>query len=62
MGGIELRNGTLVVKREPNQLDHLSIRLCEILDGFDIEHVYIAEYVSILAGRARSTEDVDVRI
>lgn len=28
----------------------------------DIEHVYIAGYVSILAGRARSTEDVDVLI
>ena len=62
MGGIELRNGTLVVEREPNQLDGLAIRFSEILGRFDIEHVYIAGYVSILAGRARSTEDVDVLI
>ena len=62
MGGIELRNGTLVVEREPNQLDELTIRFSEILDQFDIEHVYVAGYVSILAGRARSTENIDVLI
>ena len=62
MGGIELRNGTLLVEREPNRLDELATEFSEILDGFDIEHVYIAGYVSILAGRARSTEDVDVLI
>jgi hypothetical protein len=62
MDGIELRNGTLVVGREPNRLDELAIGFTEILDRFDIEHVYIAGYVSILAGRARSTEDVDVLI
>jgi hypothetical protein len=62
MGGIELRNETLVVEREPNQLDELAIAFSTILGRFDIEHVYIAGYVSILAGRARSTEDVDVLI
>ncbi|WP_235019596.1 hypothetical protein [Natrialba sp. INN-245] len=62
MGGIEIRNGTLVVEREPNRLDELAIEFSHVLDRFDIEHVYIAGYVSILAGRARSTEDVDVLI
>lgn len=62
MGGIELRNGTLVVEREPNRLDELAIEFSGILDQFNIQHVYIAGYVSILAGRARSTEDVDVLI
>ena len=62
MGGIELRNGTLIVEREPNQLDELAIEFSEILGQFDIKHAYIAGYVSILAGRARSTEDVDVLI
>ena len=62
MGGIELRNGTLVVEREPNQLDELAIEFSRILCRFDIGHVYIAGYVDILAGRARSTEDVDVLI
>ncbi|UWG48152.1 hypothetical protein HSRCO_1874 [Halanaeroarchaeum sp. HSR-CO] len=62
MGGIEIRDGTLVVEREPNQLDALAIEFSDILDTFDIAHVYVSGYVSILAGRARSTEDVDVLI
>ncbi len=62
MGGIDFQNGTLVVEREPNQLDELAIRFSTILTQFDIQHVYIAGYVSILAGRARSTEDIDVLI
>jgi folate-dependent phosphoribosylglycinamide formyltransferase PurN len=60
MGGIELRNGTLVVERAPNQLDELAITFSAYLDQFEIDHVYIAGYVSILAGRARSTGYVDV--
>ncbi|MFB6078862.1 MAG: hypothetical protein ABEJ80_07795 [Halarchaeum sp.] len=62
MSGIELRNGVLVVGRDPNRLDELAIQFSTVLDRFDIDHVYIAGYVSILAGRARSTEDVDVLI
>lgn len=62
MGGIEIRDDTLVVERAPNQLDELAIEFSDLLDEFDIAHVYVAGYVSILAGRARSTEDVDVLI
>jgi hypothetical protein len=62
MAGVELRDGTLVVERDPNRLDDLAIAFSAILDEFDIDHVYVAGYVSILAGRARSTEDVDVLI
>jgi hypothetical protein len=62
MGGIELRNETLVVDREPNRLDELAVEFSQVLDRFDIAHVYIAGYVAILAGRARSTEDIDVLI
>lgn len=62
MGGIELREGTLVVGREPNRLDELAIAFSDVLDRLDIAHVCVAGYVAILAGRARSTEDVDVLI
>jgi len=62
MGGIKLEDGTLLVERQPNRLDELAISFSEILTRFGIRHVYIAGYVSILAGRARSTEDVDVLI
>ena len=61
-GGIELRNGTLLVDREPTRLDELAIAFTRVLDRFGIGHVYIASYVSILADRARSTEDIDVLI
>jgi len=62
MSGIELRNETLIVQPESNQIDELAIAFSNILEQFDIDHVYIAGYVSILTGRARSTEDIDVLI
>lgn len=60
MGGNELRNDTLVVGREPNDLDELAIRFSTILDEIGIGHVFISGYVAILAGRSRATGDIDV--
>lgn len=40
----------------------LAIQFSALLDQLDIDHVYIAGYVSILTGRARSTEDIDILI
>jgi len=62
MSGIELREGTLVVDREPNDLDELAILFSNHLDSVGIEHVFISGYVAILTGRARATEDIDVLI
>lgn len=62
MGGVELTDAGLVVGREPNRLDTLAIDFSRILTGLDIDHVFVAGYVAILAGRSRSTEDVDVFI
>lgn len=62
MSGIELRGDTLVVRRDPNHLDELAVAFSSILDRFEIAHVYVAGYVSILTGRARSTEDIGVLI
>jgi hypothetical protein len=58
--GIELRDGTLVVDRGPNDLDELAIRFSTLLNELGINHVFISGYVAILAGRARATEDIDV--
>jgi hypothetical protein len=33
-----------------------------VLSRLDIDHAFVAGYVAILAGRSRSTEDVDVFI
>lgn len=60
MGGIELRDGILVVDRELNDLDDLALRFSTILDELDIDHVFVSGYVVILAGRSRATEDIDV--
>lgn len=60
MGGIGFRNGELVVEREPNELDRLAISFTAILDELDIRHVYVAGYVAVLTGRARTTQDVGV--
>lgn len=62
MGGVELRDDTLVVEREPNDLDDLAVRFTRILDDLGIDHVYVSGYVAVLTGRSRSTEDIDVLI
>lgn len=60
MGGIELRGDTLVVDREPNDLDELAIQFSTVLHDLNVDHVFISGYVAILTGRARATEDIDV--
>jgi hypothetical protein len=62
MGGIELTDEKLLVGRDPNELDELAIAFSSLLDEHGIRHVYVAGYVTILAGRARATQDIDVLI
>lgn len=62
MSGIGLDNGVLTVDREPNQLDRLAIDVSNVLTDLDVEHVLVAGYVAILAGRPRGTEDIDLLI
>ncbi len=62
MGDIELREDRLIVDRKPNQLDTLALGCSAMLNRLDINHVFVAGYVAILAGRARSTEDINLLI
>ena len=62
MTGLELDDGVLRIDRAPNELDRLAIAFTALLDELGIEHVYVSEYVAILAGRARATEDIDVLV
>ena len=62
MGGVDLTDRGLVVDREPNRLDELALEFSQVLSRLDIDHVFVAGYVAILAGRSRSTEGVDVFI
>ena len=60
MSGIDFRDGVLEVRRESNELDELAVEVSSVLDRLDIDHAFVAGYVAILAGRSRSTEDIDV--
>ncbi|MDZ7701638.1 MAG: hypothetical protein U5J98_05975 [Halobacteriales archaeon] len=60
MGGVRMVDGELVVDRRLNELDRLALSFSSILDDLDIGHVFVSGYVALLAGRARSTEDIDV--
>ena len=60
MSGIDLRDEVLAVDREPTALDTLAIDVSSVLSEAGIDHALVAGYVAILAGRARSTEDIDL--
>jgi hypothetical protein len=60
MGGVEFREGALFVERPANALDELAMEFSELFSEMAIDHVFVAGYVAILTGRARSTEDIDV--
>lgn len=60
MGGVELRDGTLIVDRAPNGLDSLAFECSSLFSTHGIEHVFVAGYVVVLTGRARATQDIDV--
>jgi RecA-family ATPase len=51
----------ITLERELSDLDKLVLRYIEILSKH-VDYVIISGYVSILLGRSRSTEDVDVFI
>ena len=48
----------IILNRELGSLDRFVIRFCNLLD----EYVLVSGYVSILFGRSRGTEDVDLLI
>jgi len=60
MGGVELREGTLVVDRAQNQLDELALSFSSILNRSEIEHVYIAGYVSLGDREPEEPQETDV--
>jgi hypothetical protein len=57
---IKMSGGRIKLKKELNDLDKLVIDFTKILDRNKIKYVLVSGYVSILFGRSRSSEDVDV--
>tara|TARA_Y100000310_G_C20384711_1_gene669859 strand:- start:155 stop:736 length:582 start_codon:yes stop_codon:yes gene_type:complete len=56
-----LDNKTIQMEKELNELDKFVLKFIKILEKH-IDYVIISGYVSILLGRTRGTEDIDVFI
>ena len=50
----------IVFEKELNALDHLTLDFAAVLERLKIKYVVVSGYVSILFGRSRSSEDVDL--
>ncbi|MBD3318510.1 hypothetical protein GF342_01225 [Candidatus Woesearchaeota archaeon] len=59
---IEVAEGKISIEREATDLDKFVLDFIKILDDKGIKYVIISGYVSILLGRSRSSEDVDIII
>jgi len=59
---IEYGKGHISISRELSSLDKFVIDFINALDAASIKYVIVSGYVSILFGRTRGTEDVDIFI
>lgn len=60
---MEYDGDRLVIDKEStSNLDELVLSFVDVLGSEGVDYVLVAGYVAILAGRSRSTEDVDVII
>lgn len=57
---MELTEETLVVSKELTELDRDVIEFTTVLEEEGISYVIVSGYLTILTGRSRSTEDIDV--
>lgn len=59
---MELKDNKIIaMEKIPSELDKFAIKFLKILEKYT-EYIVMAGYVSILLGRSRSTEDIDVFI
>lgn len=58
---MELKGRYIILDRELNELDIFALDFLEILKKHTL-YVVISGYISILLGRTRATEDIDVYI
>jgi len=58
---VELEYGkeSIVMEKELNELDELTINISEAIEKTGVKNVVVSGYVSILFGRSRASEDVD---
>ena len=56
-----ITNSKIEIDREPSDLDYFAIAFTKILEKH-ASYVIVSGYVSILLGRARASEDIDIII
>lgn len=59
---MEFSKGKIVFERELSDLDKFVIDFIDILNTVKIKYVIVNGYISILFGRSRATEDIDLFI
>ena len=57
---MELHDDSLTISREPSVLDEDVIAFTNVLDSCAVDYVIVSDYLAILTGRTRATEDVDI--
>lgn len=57
---MEFSKGKIVFDKELSDLDRFVIDFVEILNSSKIRYVTVSGYISILFGRSRATEDIDL--
>ena len=62
INGMEIRfaKDKIELRKELNSLDKFIIDFAEVLNKLKLKYVVISGYVSILFGRSRSSEDIDI--
>ncbi len=57
---LDISSNKITLDKDLNELDNLVIEFTRILDRNRINYVLVSGYVSILFGRSRSSEDIDL--
>lgn len=57
---IEITKESIKINKQLNSLDKFVIDFSEILNKLSIKYVFVSGYVSIIFGRNRSSEDIDL--
>jgi hypothetical protein len=57
---MEFRDDTLVIDKQPSELDTLVIDVTDLLESVGVEYSIVSGYVAVLLGRSRATEDIDI--
>ena len=57
---MEYTKGGISLTKELNELDLLTLDFVKCLDEFNLRYVLVSGYVSILFGRSRESEDIDI--